>query len=342
MFSSIVFSFLALLLTFSTALLPVRTLHAFPPGTFLENLVIRPSGSILVVDDSAANIYSLPPPTSKTPNDTPATLIHAFPNATGVSSISESETADVYFAITGSFNFSTFTPVPKSYALHRVDLRACSGNQGKEEKAVVDKIAGLESMRMPNGIFAIPHTPYVLIADSLTGTIQKFDTEKKVLSTYLDHPLLKPSGTSLQAGVNGIKISRGFLYFSNTNQEIVARVKISGREATPSGEVEVLATGTLADDFIVNSNNGDLYIAQNGMNSLGFLSAKGKGNNTVPVTIAGGGNSTDLLGPTAVVWAKGMEGRRLIVSTTGGVRQYLSGNFVADGTVAVVDVGGRR
>ncbi|KAH6662261.1 hypothetical protein B0J14DRAFT_610895 [Halenospora varia] len=309
-------------------------------GTFIENLVITPSGSILAIDFSAPNIYSLPFPNTKLTNTAEAKLIHTFSNATGVSSISESEVLDVYFAITGSFNFSTFTPEPRSYALHRVDLRNCAGGK-KDGKAVVERIAGLETMKMPNGMLTIPQTPYILIADSIAGTIQRFDTAKGVLSTYLDHPLLKPAGTSLQAGVNGIKLSRGYLYFSNTNQEIVARVKVSGRDASPTGEIEVVATGTLADDFIVNSKNGDLYIAQNGLNSLGFLSTKGNGNSTVPVAIAGGVNSTDLLGPTAVVWARGMEGRKLVVSTTGGVRQYLSGKFVAGGSIAVVDVGGR-
>ncbi|KAF4627507.1 hypothetical protein G7Y89_g10652 [Cudoniella acicularis] len=310
-------------LAFTAPNVSVELIHEFPIGTFIENLVVRPSGSVLAIDFSAPNIFEVP----ITPNAT-ATLIHTFQNATGVASIAESwEEPDVYFAVTGTFSFETFTPENRSYAIHRLEFDACG-------KPTVTELAPLSTMIMPNGMITIPETPYLLIPDSLAGIVYRFDTEKLLLTTYLDDPLLKPVGTSFRAGVNGIKLSRGYFYFSNTNQEIVARIPVSGKDATLQGTPEIVATQTLADDFIVNDYNGDIFIAENGLNELGFVGAKS--NSTIPETILGGGNSTALFGPTAVRWAKGAEGRSLIVTDTGGIYQYVTGNLTKGGKINLV------
>jgi hypothetical protein len=306
--------------------LPVEVIYEFPKGTWIENLVIRPSGSALVIAFSAPNIFEVPISKDSTPR-----LIHTFENSTGVSSIAESSSPDVYFAITGNFSFANFSAIAGSYSIHRLDFDNCT------DELVVTELAALPSLIMPNGMMSIPHTPYVLIADSIAGIVYRFDTEKLTLTTYLDDPLLKPSGTSLQAGVNGIKFSRGYFYFSNTNQELVARVPVSGRYATLHGKPQVVASQTLVDDFIVNDFNGDIFIAGDGVNELSFVSAWR--NDTDPETLLGSPNSTILAGPTAAVWARGEEGRTLIVSTNGGILGYLNGNHTIGGRINRINVG---
>jgi hypothetical protein len=227
--------------------------------------------------------------------------------------------------VTGNFSFANFSAIAGSYAIHRLAL--CS------DEPTVTQLATLPSLIMPNGIITIPGTPYVLIADSIAGIVYRFDTETLNLTTYLDDPLLKPSGTSLQTGVNGVKFSRGYLYFSNTDQELVARVRVSGSDATPQGKPEIVASQTVVDDFIVNDSNGDVFVVGGGPSGLAFVSAKA--NSTVPETLVGAG----LAGSTAAVWARGQEGRSLLVSTTGGVMQYISGNYTIGGTVSLVHVG---
>jgi len=98
-----------------------------------------------------------------------------------------------------------------------------------------------------------------------------------------------------------------------------------------------VASQTVADDFIVNDFNGDIFIAENGINSLGFVSSKA--NSTVTETLVGGPSSSALLGPAAVVWARGQEGRTLISSTDGGVMGYLTGNHTIGGSISLVHVG---
>ena len=185
----------------------------------------------------------------------------------------------------------------------------------------------------------MPNSPYILIADCRAGFIFRFNTESLELTKYFDHPLLKPIGTLLIFGVNGLKLSRGYLYFSNTNQEFVARIKASGAESSLSGTPETVASGMPFDDFIVNESNGDLYLTAGGeVNSLGFF-REGSGA-IVPEILIGRPNTTELLFSTAAIWAKDAEGRLLIVPKAGGLNQFTGGNVTGSaGRLCLVHVG---
>jgi len=293
----------------------------FPIRSEVENLVVRPSGSVLAVVYTFPQIYEVPVATNATPK-----VIATFENTHGVSSIAKSSTPDVYFVITGNFSFTNFTPTARSYAIHRLSFDACNN-------AITKELAPLDAISQPNGMTHVPNTPYVLIADSRAGFIYRFNTETFELTTFFDHPLLKANGTALFPGsdvkvifgVNGIKLSRGYLYFSNTNRQFVARVKATGKECPLVGTPKIIATQTPADDIILNDLNGDLYIAENGGNALSFVG--GCSNSTIPEIILGGGNSTVLQSPTAVIWAKGAEGRTLLVSTAGDFTQFFTPDF---------------
>jgi len=296
----------------------------FPLGSEVENLALRPSGSVLATVYTSPHIYEV----AHAPDSTPR-LLHVFQNTTGACGITASSTPDVFFVVTGNFSFQTLSPTPGSYAIHRLAFEKCG-------RPVVEEIAALGSIAQPNGITAVPNTPYVLIADSYGGFVYRFDTETLQLTTYFDHPLLKPQPfNGIVFGVNGVKLSRGYLYFSNSNQQIVARIKATGTEVTLDGGPEIVAISTPADDFIVNDLNGDVYITQSGpVNGIGFVSNEAYG--SAPITIAGGPNSTALLGPTAAIWAKGAVGQTLIVSVTGGFEQFVTKNYTGGGKVAIV------
>ncbi|KAK0753791.1 hypothetical protein B0T18DRAFT_385778 [Schizothecium vesticola] len=302
----------------------IESSRDFPLGSEVENLALRPSGSVLATVYTFPQIYEVAP----RPNSTPK-LLYTFANTTGACGIAQSSTPDVFFVITGNFSFQTFTPTPGSYAIHRLSFEKCG-------TPIVKKIAALGDISQPNGITAVPNTPYILIADSRGGLIYRFDTKTLQLTTYFDHPLLKPFPTAdVRFGVNGIKLSRSYLYFSSTNQQLVARIKATGSEKVLKGSPEIVASPTPADDFIVNDLNGDVYIAQaDTINGIGFVSKDAYG--SAPVTIAGGPNTTALLGPTAVIWAKGAVGKTLLVSATGGFEQFYTQNYTGGGKVAIV------
>lgn len=285
----------------------VETSQDFPKRLEIENMALRPSGAILAVSyASEPHIFQVEPIANSTPK-----LIYTFQNATGISSISESSNPDEYFLITGNFSFQTFEPTVGSYAIHRLSFDSCN-------EPIVKEIATLEKLAQPNGMITIPNTPYVLIADTFDGIVYRFNTDTLSLTTYLDHPLLKPDIAAIRFGVNGIKLSRGYFYFSNTNHQFIARAKVSGKEATLVSEPEIIINNTPIDDFIVNELNGDLFLAEANGGSFSFVDGKAiNGTLAVPEILIGGGNSTALLDPTAVIWQKGAEGWKLVISNSG-------------------------
>ena len=219
----------------------------FPLGSEVENLVVRPSGSVLATVYTFPRIYEVPVAAGSTPK-----LLHTFSNTTGACGISKSSKPDTYFVLTGNFSFDTFSPTPGSYAIHRLSFGDC-------DKPIVRELAPLPEIAQPNGMIHVPNSPYVLIADSRGGFVYRFHTETLQLSTYYDDPLLKPQPVQgVVFGVNGVKLSRGYLYFSNTNRQLVARVKASGLEPRLTGTPEIVATQVPVDDFIVNDRNGDV------------------------------------------------------------------------------------
>ena len=232
--------------------------------------------------------------------------------------------------LTGNFSFQTFSPTPGSYAIHRVAFDA------ECDVPHVKKLADLPDISQPNGIVAVPDSSDVLIADTRGGFLYRFDTTTRKSTVYFDDPLLKPNSTQgILFGVNGVKFSHGYLYFSNTNKQIVARVKASGKEPVLRAKPEVVVTQTSVDDFTVDDRNGDIYTAeQTGVNGVGFVSRDSYGSS--PEIIAGGSNSTAILTPTAVILAKGAVGRTLLVSLVGDFMQFITGNFTGGGKIATV------
>lgn len=304
--------------------LSVENSQDFPLGSEVENLVLRPSGSVLATVYTFPHIYEVGVSEPSTPK-----LLHTFHNTSGACGIAASSEPDVYFVLTGNFSFQSFSPVPGSYAIHRLSFNKCG-------KPIVNELAPLGDISQPNGMIVVPNTPYVLIADSRGGYVYRFNTETLQLTTFFDHPLLKPySPQGILFGVNGVKLSNGFLYFSNTNQQIVARLKASGKESRLEGSPEIVALQTPVDDFIVDDITEDLYVAEQGaINGLGLVRRGDYGSK--PETIVGGPNSTTLLGPTAAIWAKEAVGRTLIVSVTGGFEQFMTQNYTGGARLTVI------
>ncbi|KAH7111188.1 hypothetical protein EDB81DRAFT_671530 [Dactylonectria macrodidyma] len=321
-----IFRFWPAVLLFPAVLgLSVEITQDFPLGSEVENLALRPSGSALATVYTFPHIYEVDVSEYSTPK-----LLHTFHNTSGACGIAASSEPDVYFVLTGNFSFHTFSPVPGSYAIHRLSF-------SKRGKATVKQLAPLGDISQPNGMIAVPNSPYVLIADTRGGYVYRFNTETLQLTTYFDDLLLKPKPTQGSGvfGVNGVKLWKGFLYFSNSNQQIVARIKASGKESRLEGCPEVVALQTPVDDFIVDDITGDLYVTEQGaINGLGLVRRNAYGSK--PKTIVGGPGSTTLLAPTAAIWAKEAVGRTLIVSVTGGFKQFVTQDYTGGARLAVV------
>lgn len=319
------FAFALLALATAQGLL-IENTQEFLLGSAVENLVIRPSGLALATVYTYPHLYQVPVANNSVPE-----LVHTFHNATGACGIAASGTeADVYYVLTGNYSFETFSPVPGSYAVHRVSFASCS-------TPVVRHSAPLDDIAQPNGIIAVPDTPYVLITDSRGGYIYRFNTETFLLDQYFKHPMLDPvaSDLGILSGANGVKMFGGYLYFSNTNQQVVARIPATGKEASLQGDPEVVATQTQVDDFIIDEITGDLYTVESGdVNGIGRVRWADYGSK--PDIIAGGPNSGALLAPTAAAWAKDAVGKTLVVSVTGGFEQFQTKEYTGGHKLSIV------
>lgn len=227
----------------------VRTLVTFPQGTWLENIAATNNGSLLVSEIGVANLHFINPLAK------PATskVLTTFPNANAVFGISELE-PDVFAVAVGSTT-PDFQPVPGSYSMWKIDLRA--------KKLTVSKIADVPNIGLINGVQATnPNT--VLLADSIRGNIVKLDTRSKAYEVVLEHPSLLPNFTAqVPLGVNGLKLSGSTLFYSNTVQRLLGRVPINTSTGRATGAFKVFASGQqikIPDDFDIGKD-GNLYVA---------------------------------------------------------------------------------
>jgi hypothetical protein len=82
--------------------LQIESSPEFPLGSEVENLALRPSGSVI------ATVYTFPYIFEVTSGpDSRLRALHIFQNTTGACGIAESSTPDVFFVLTGNFSFQT-------------------------------------------------------------------------------------------------------------------------------------------------------------------------------------------------------------------------------------------
>lgn len=152
------------------------------------------------------------------------------------------------------------------------------------------------------------------------------DTAEKI--AIISDPLMRVLDPQKEpVGVNGIKIHGGYLYFSNTNQELLARIPISPT-GEPTGPAQLLLHYSAADDFTFIGHAGDDTLVA-GNNSLTNI------RDGVVSVIA---DSALLPGSTAVALATRGCGtiKKIYMSTNGGVEQYATWDVTVPGRVVVV------
>ncbi|KAH8730557.1 hypothetical protein GQ44DRAFT_700514 [Phaeosphaeriaceae sp. PMI808] len=309
----------ASLLVSATAV-TLRTVYEFPNPTWLENVAVMRNGSLLVTVIGRPEVHIVNP----TISPATASLVTSFPNANAVLGITE--IAPNTFAVAVGSTTPQNTPVAGSFSLWSLDFGA-----GPRPNAAVKvtKITGLERMQLVNGIVALnPRT--VLLADSFAGNIVRLDLFTKKYEVGLQDASLASnfSAPILPLGVNGLRVHKGYLYYSNSAQSLLGRVPVSmnGRAV---GAFSVFAAGgsiMLPDDFAVVPN-GDVYLTSPSADTLQYVRLDGR-----IETIAKGepvsGGTVAILGKKNVLYVctSGLEGgvptrggRVIEVSLSGGV-----------------------
>lgn len=312
--------------------LPVKIVHQFPLGTWLENLAVRKNGKILTTAVTSPELFQV-----DDRGVLPPTVVHRFAGAntcTGITELGD----DIFYVIAGNFVFSTLTPVVGSWAVYQVNMRNYNGTSA----APVTKIAQITGSQIANGITVLSHKrKTLLVGDSSAGVVYRLDIETGTITKVLDQPLTKGTNPQQTTGVNGLVVRDGYLFFVNTNQNLLAKIAIN-EDGTPKSTVATIVSNGVGgpDDFSIAPSGGNVaVIAQNAPNVLGVVK------NGVYMEVAGNNaaKGSVLLGPTAVEFARcGRQGdnKRVYISTSGGVLQYLVGNITVPGTISSVDLSG--
>jgi sugar lactone lactonase YvrE len=229
----------------------VHIVYQFPLGTWLENTAATRNGSLLVSTIGAAEVHIVHP--STTPPS--SSVLATFPDANAVLGMAEIH-QDVFAVAVGTMTPEN-VPIAKSFSIWSIDL-SC-----KDEKEKVKKIADIHDVSMVNGMAALnSHT--LLLADSWAGNVVAFDTNTKKSEIVFEHPTLLPDfNASLPLGVNGLKIQGEYVYYTNSVQRLVGRIRIHTSTGKPNGPFMTLASGSdisVPDDLLV-AKDGSVYVS---------------------------------------------------------------------------------
>ena len=262
---------------------PVTLLAEWPEGTFVENIVARPDGKLLVAVHSTSRLELVDP---------------ARPGAREVFAELPGPIAGPAYVDDDLFVNVSAPGQPPGH-IFRIDAA------GKVEPWV----------DIPDALFLNGATPFVgrslLVGDAVRGRILRVDVEHRTHAVWLeDVALTKVTAEPWLPGVNGIKIFGGYVYFSNTDAAQIGRISFD-RESR-AGAVEIVAKNFTCDDFAFDTD-GNLYATTHVHNSVTRLSPGGE-----RLVLAGA--EEGLAGSTAVAFGRASaDARALYVTTTGGI-----------------------
>ena len=305
--------------------LPVEVIYEFPRGYWCENLAIRCTGEILATITTRPELYLVDPNKERD-----AIRLYSFP-ATSVIGIVELGT-DVFYVATGNITLSSAgapSVAPGSSAVWKVDLRSFSVED--ERPVRVSKIAVFPNAGNLNGLAVLNRRKGLLLgADSLGGRIWQLNVYTKQIEIFSEDPLTKKAPDSkLPVGINGIRVRKGAVYFSNMGREIIARLNVKNHK-TPIGPAVSVVTGlTGMDDFAIGPN-GAFFSAQNLNDSLSFAPASGGPAEFIANITAN---------PTSVAFGRRAEDSQSVyISCAGGTMEEFNSPSPPSGKILRVDV----
>lgn len=327
----------------------------FPSPTWLENIVVRSNGDLLLTEFApTANLYLVSNPNTK-PNQHP---IHTFDSVQGLAGIAE-PTEDLFVVVGGNItlggngtsNNASGTGSP--FFAWTIDFRdnttfhGITDGQETKHNINITQIAQLTSALLPNGVASIPGNPdAVLIADSFAGLVWRLDIQTGSHKVAVKVPEMSaPTNSSGGVvGINGIKMHLGYLYWTNSATVKIYRVKLDRdgfHKGNGTAAVETVADlssqATFLDDFAID-DDGVIWVVTNSDNTLFAVKEDNKA-----VLVGGGKTELTFAGGTAAAFGRDHRSRKtLYVTTCGGLRAPVNGTVTEGGKVVAVDTCGFR
>jgi len=295
----------------------LTTVAVFPENSFLENLAVRADGSILVTEILQRQLWYVPPgsvPVEPVP-------VHTF----GQFTMGIVEAAPDVFYVNTSDPFTALT----SY-LHRLDL--CQWNPGELVRAETVLEFPAQAGGLNGSCLLAPGV--IVLADSLAGLIWRVDLApgagEPTARVWLQHDSLAATAYSAdvlgmvpqQPGVNGVRYATRthYLYCTSTGQKLFMRVPVDPTTHDPAGPAELVASGTMADDFCLDEDAGVAYITTHRENTIDRVPLAPGGSSTRQI-VAGDPFDDQLAGPSSAAWGRrpGDYGRIAYVTSDGGL-----------------------
>lgn len=335
MYRSILASFLCIIIPFSLALDPTRLVYQFPKGTWVENLVVRPSGSLLLTLITTPDLYLLDPLVA----DPTPQLIHRFSSSLWLTGITETD-PNTYYLIGANATYENLSPTPGSNRIYRVHFPTNETSSAP----TISVAATVTDAVFLNGLITLNPTT-LLASDSTLGVVWAIDVKTGASRIVLRDPLMAPAPAFPKLGINGIRLShqQGIrtLYFANSAQALLARISIhaNGTAAGPAVKIASAPNGTFFDDFALdhhrNGSANAFLTTQNG-DSIAEVSLS----NGSTRIIAGMMGSMEIAEPTSAQFGRTKEDRDVLyVTTAGGLAAPLNGSVVVGGQVVAVYTG---
>lgn len=267
----------------SLSAVPHRIVASWPEGTFVENLVARADGGVIVAVLSEARLDHISPSGMVEP------LLQLPLPCTGMV---ETRSGDLIVAVG--------EPDASPMRLWRIDPQARTG----------EPLVEIAGARFLNGMAAFGRNA-VLVADSRLGRLYRVDLATRAVDVWLEdeRPTPAPEAAFLP-GANGLKIADGRVVVTSNSRALVFAVDIAP-DGSPGAMTE-LAHRLRADDLAIG-DDGALYLTTHIGHSLDRLSPDG-----TRVSLAG--PAEGLAGSTACAFGRAPDdAHSLYVTTTGGI-----------------------
>ena len=293
----------------------------FPERFFLENLVVRADGSMLITVLNRKELWYVPAPGARLP---------------------------VQPLLLGSFEFNMMFIVEwkpdrfllgvadiyetREARLYEIDLTAWSPGDPITSRLVLEFPKPWVGL---NGAAFV--APNVMIAAGWATSLWRVDLSDDGNASariWLQHDNMKNRPGERkpeQPGTNGIQFSKrtGYLYYTTTSQQMMLRVKLDPTTHEAADLPEFIAGGRQWDDFLIDDEAGVAYVTTHRENTIDRVRLLHHGNRDGNTVVAGDPFTDMLVGPSACRWGSAPDdyGRIAYVSTDGGTAQPPDGVY---------------
>lgn len=307
---------------------------SFGKGAWAENLAIRSNGQQLVTRLDTPELYLLQLETWN-PNKL---LVYRFPGVLALTGIVEIA-PDVFAVSAGNYTLDS-GPTTGSWTVWRLDLNGWDSTPSEETSPLpadhVSKIADVTEAAYLKGMSLLSERD-VLLSDFRAGVVYRLDVNSGAYKVIAEDSLMAAVPQSIfgASGVNGLRVRDGYLYFTNTGQNIFAKIPINA-DGTPSGTASVIAHTPASTDYFDGFTfgaHGDVYLGTGSGNTVVRVPQSGG----PVVRVAGQLTSLNLAEPTNCAFGRGVTDQGVLyVAIAGGIAAPVRGRFSRGGALMVV------